>query len=70
MRRTNSLEKTLMLRKIEGRRTRVRQRMRWLNSITNSVDMNLNELWKIVEDRGAWCATVHGITKSKKQLND
>ena len=70
MRRTNSLEKTLMLRKIEGRRTRVQQRMRWLNSITNSVDMNLNELWKIVEDRGAWCATVHGITKSKKQLND
>jgi len=70
MRRTNSLEKTFMLRKIEGRRTRVQQRMRWLNSITNSVDMNLNELWKIVEDRGAWCATVHGITKSKKQLND
>ena len=70
MRRTNSLEKTLMLRKIEGRRRRVRQRMTWLDSITDSMDMNLDELWKIVEDRGAWCATVHGITKGKTQLSE
>ena len=69
MKRTNLLEKTLMLGKIEGRR-RMRQRMRWLDSITDSMDMNLNELWKIVGDRGAWCVTVHGITKSRTQLSD
>ena len=69
MKRTNLLEKTLMLGKIEGRR-RMRQRMRWLDSITDSMDMNLNELWKIVEGRGAWCVTVHGITKSRTQLSD
>ena len=48
----------------------MRQRMRWLDSITDSIDMNLNELWKIVEGRGAWCVTVHGITKSRTQLSD
>ena len=63
-RRANSLEKTLMLGKIEGRRKREQQRMRWLDSLTDSVDMNLSTLWEIVEDRGAWNVTVHGVTKS------
>ena len=62
MQRVNSLEKTLMLGKIEGKRTRGRQRRRWLNSITNSMDINLSKLWEIVEDRGAWRATVHEVS--------
>ena len=64
MQRTDSLEKTLMLGKIEGKRRRGQKRMRWLDSITNSVDMNLSKPQKIVEDREAWRAAVHGITKS------
>ena len=64
MPRANSLEKTLMLGKIEGRQRRGGQRMEWLDSITDSVDMNLCNLWEIVEDRGAWCATIHEVAKS------
>ena len=62
--RANSLKKTLMLGKIEGKRRRVMQRLRWLNSITDSMDMNLSQLWEIVDERGAWHAAVHGVTKS------
>ena len=64
MQRADSLEKTLMLRKIEGRRKRGRQRMRWLDGITDTVDMNLSKLRETVKDRGAWCTAVHGVTKS------
>ena len=69
MQRADSLEKTLMLGKIEGKRRRGQQRIRWLDGISDSMNMNSTKLQEIVEDRGAWSAAVHGVTKSQTQLN-